>query len=116
MKNDKIKYNCFTGVIFIIVNIVAKFLMYGNETIWLNYMPPLPRNTLSPEIEIFIKSIHKMIPFIIINIFMIVIYILKMYNKKIYNKKTDFIFPITLLVIVLFLIYYLISMQYSICV
>ena len=35
---------------------------------------------------------------------------------KSYNKKTDIIFPIIILLIVLILIYFLISMQYSICV
>ena len=116
MKKDKIKYSCLSGIIFIVLNIVAKFLIYGNDTIWMNYMPPLPKNTLSPEMAIFKYSIYKLIPFIIINIFAIVIYTQKMYNKKIYNKKTDVIFSIIILLIVLILIYFLISMQYSICV
>lgn len=116
MKNDKIKYSFLSSVIFIIFNIIIKFLMYGNDTIWMNYMPPLSPNTLSPGITIFKHSIYKMIPFIIINIFAIAIYTRKMYNKKIYNKKIDVIFPILMLVIILFIIYFLISRQYSICV
>ena len=118
MKKEKIKHTCLSGIIFIVINIVAKFLIYGNDTIWLNYMPMpmLPEKTLPPGIAIFRYSIYKMIPFIIINICVIGIYTLKMYNKKIYNKKTDIIFPIIILLIVLILIYFLISMQYSICV
>ncbi len=116
MKKEKIKHTCLSGIIFIVINIVAKFLIYGNDTIWLNYMPILPEGTLSPGIAIFRYSIYKMIPFIIMNICVIGIYTLKMYNKKIYNKKTDIIFPIIMLLIVLILIYFLISMQYSICV
>lgn len=121
MKKEKIKHTCLSGIIFIVINIVAKFLIYGNNTIWLNYMPVLPAGKLSlerklpPRIAIFRYSIYKMIPFIIINICVIGIYTLKMYNKKIYNKKTDIIFPIIMLFIVLILIYFLISMQYSIC-
>ena len=116
MKKDKIKYSCLSGIIFIVLNIAAKFLIYGNDTIWMNYMPPLPKGTLSPEIEIFKYSIYKMMPFIIINVCAIAIYTRKMYTKKIYNKKIDIIFAFIILLIVLILIYYLISIQYSVCV
>lgn len=118
MKKDKIKYNCLTWIILIIFNISMKFLIYGNTAIWLNDMPTYPplEERLSPEIEIFKSSMYRMIPFLIINVCITIIYIRKMYNKKIYNKKTDIIFPIIMLLIVLILIYFLISMQYSICV
>lgn len=116
MKKDKIKYSCLSGVFFLVVNIVIKFLIYGNETIWMNYMPPLPKGTLPPEIEIFKNSIYKMIPFIIINVCAIGIYTRKMYIKKIYNEKIDLIFSFVILLIVLILMYLLISIQYRVCV
>lgn len=116
MKKDKIKYSCLSGIIFIVINIVAKFLLYGNDTIWMNYMPPLPEGTLSAGSEILKQSIYKLIPFIIINVCAISIYTLRMYTKKIYNKKTDIFFSIIILLIVLGLIYFLISAQYDVCV
>lgn len=112
----KIKCSCLTGIIFIAFNIFLKILIYGNDTIWLNYMPPLPEGTLAPEIEIFKYSIYKIIPFIIINICGITIYTRKMYTKEVYNKKTDILLSSIILLIVLGLIYFLISMQYRICV
>ena len=116
MIKNKIKYSCLSGIIFIILNIVAKFLIYGNDTIWMNYMPPLPKNTLSPEIAIFKYSMQKIYPFVIINICAIVIYTVIMYKKKVYTKVIDIIFSIIILLIVLILMYFLISNQYSICV
>lgn len=117
MKKDKIKYNCLTGIILIIVNIIVKFLIYGNTAIWLDYMPTYPpEERLSPEIEIFKSSMYKMIPFLIMNVFITIIYIRKMYNKKIYNKKTDVLFPIIIFVINLILVYFLISINYKIAV
>lgn len=112
----KIKYSSLGGIIFIIVNVILKFLIYGNDTIWMNYMPLLPSNTLSPGNAIFKYSMEKMYPFIIINIFAIVIYTVIMYNKKIYIKIIDMIFSIIILLIALVVVYYLISNQYSICV
>lgn len=87
MKKDKIKYNCLTGIILIIFNISMKFLIYGNTAIYLDYMPMLPEGTLPPEIEIFKRSMYRMIPFLIVNVCITIIYIRKMYDKKIYNKK-----------------------------
>lgn len=112
----KIKYSCLSGIIFIVINVVLKFLIYGNNEIWLDYMPPLPEGTLSPQIEIFKYSIYKIIPFIIINICAIFIYTKKMYAKEVYNKKTDILLSLIILLIVLGLIYFLISMQYVVCV
>lgn len=116
MKKDKIRYNLINGIIFIIINIVLKFFIYGNKTIWLNYMPPLLEGTLSPARAIFKYSIHKIIPFILIDICIIVIYVFKMYNRRIYNKKTDLIFPLMVLILTFILLYFLTSNQYSICV
>ena len=116
MKKDKIKYNCLIGIILIIFNISMKFLIYGNNAIWLNYMPMLPEGTLPPEIEIFKRSMYRMIPFLIINVCITIIYIRKMYNKKIYNKKTDVLFPIIILVVNLILVYFLISINYKVAV
>ena len=116
MKKDKIKYSCLSGTIFIVLNIIAKFLIYGNDTIWMNYMPPLPQGTLPPEIKIFKYSIYKMIPFIIINICAISIYMREMYTKKIYNKKIDIVFAFIILLIVFIIMFFLIRTQYRICV
>ena len=116
MKKDKINYNCFTGIILIIFNISMKFLIYGNTTMWLDGMPTYPplEERLSPEIEIFKRSMYRMIPFLIINVCITIIYIRKMYNKKIYNKKTDVLFPIIILVVNLILVYFLIIINYKI--
>ena len=117
MKKDKIKYNCLTGIILIIFNISMKFLIYGNTAIWLDDMPTYPsEERLSPEIEIFKSSMYRMIPFLIINVFIKIIYIRKMYYKKIYNKKTDVLFPIIILVVNLILVYFLIIINYKIAV
>lgn len=114
MKKDKIKYNCFTGIILIIFNISMKFLIYGKTAIWLDYMPMLPEGTLPPEIEIFKRSMYRMIPFLIVNVCITIIYIRKMYDKKIYNKKTDVLFPIIIFVVNLILVYFLISINYKV--
>ena len=114
MKKDKIKYNCLTGIILIIFNISMKFLIYGNTAIYLDYMPMLPEGTLPPEIEIFKRSMYRMIPFLIVNVCITIIYIRKMYDKKIYNKKTDVLFPIIILVVNLILVYFLISINYKV--
>ena len=114
MKKDKIKYNCLTGIILIIFNISMKFLIYGNTAIYLDYMPMLPEGTLPPEIEIFKRSMYRMIPFLIVNVCITIIYIRKMYDKKIYNKKTDVLFPIIIFVVNLILVYFLISINYKV--
>lgn len=114
MIKNKIKYSCLIGIIFIVLNIVAKILIYGNETIWLNAIPILPKGTIAPEIKIFKYSIYKLIPFVIINICGLTIYTKKMYAEKVYNKKTDILFPIIILLIVLGLIYFFISIQYEV--
>ena len=114
MKKDKIKYNCFTGIILIIFNICMKFLIYGKTAIWLDYMPMLPEGTLPPEIEIFKRSMYRMIPFLIVNACITIIYIRKMYDKKIYNKKTDVLFPIIIFVVNLILVYFLISINHKV--
>ena len=116
MKKDKIKYNCLTGIILIIFNISMKFLIYGNTAIYLDYMPMLPEGTLPPEIEIFKRSMYRMIPFLIVNVCITIIYIRKMYDKKIYNKKTDVLFPIIIFVVNLILVYFLIIINYKIAV
>ncbi len=114
MKKDKIKYNCLTGIILIIFNISMKFLIYGNTAIYLDYMPMLPEGTLPPEIEIFKRSMYRMIPFLIVNVCITIIYIRKMYDKKIYNKKTDVLFPIIILVVNLISVYFLISINHKV--
>ncbi|OKZ57214.1 MAG: hypothetical protein BHV99_02420 [Clostridium sp. 26_21] len=114
MKKDKIKYNCLTGIILIIFNISMKFLIYGNTAIYLDYMPMLPEGTLPPEIEIFKRSMYRMIPFLIVNVCITIIYIRKMYDKKIYNKKTDVLFPIIIFVVNLILVYFLISINHKV--
>ena len=114
MKKDKIKYNCLTGIILIIFNISMKFLIYGNTAIYLDYMPMLPEGTLPPEIEIFKRSMYRMIPFLIVNVCITIIYIRKMYDKKIYNKKTDVLFTIIIFVVNLILVYFLISINYKV--
>ena len=115
MKKDKIKYNCLTGIILIMVNVIAKFLIYGNTAIWLNYMPTYPpEETLASEIEIFKSSMYRMIPFLIINMCITIIYIRKMYDKKIYNKKTDVLFPIIIFIVNFILVYFLISINYKV--
>ena len=114
MKKDKIKYNCLTGIILIIFNISMKFLIYGNTAIYLDYMPMLPEGILPPEIEIFKRSMYRMIPFLIVNVCITIIYIRKMYDKKIYNKKTDVLFPIIIFVVNLILVYFLISINYKV--
>ena len=116
MKKDKIKYNCLTGIILIIFNISMKFLIYGNTAIYLDYMPMLPEGTLPPEIEIFKRSMYRMIPFLIVNVCITIIYIRKMYDKKIYNKKTDVLFAIIIFVVNLILVYFLISINYKVAV
>lgn len=79
-------------------------------------MPPLSEGKLPFATVVLNNSIYKMIPFIIIDICIVAIYTKKMYSKKIYNKKIDVLFPFIILLIVLVLIYFLISMQYRICV
>lgn len=116
MKKDKKEYNCISGIFFIVVNIIFKFILYGYEEIWCNYMPPLPERIKSPAMDLFKLSINKMIPFIIIDICAVLIYAVIMYHKKIYNKKTDIIIPIVVLALNLILLYFLIRGQYRICV
>ena len=116
MKKNKLKYSCLSGIIFITLNIIVKFLIYGYDTIWINYMPPLAEGRLPFETVVLNNSIYKMIPFVIIDICVVAIYTKKMYNNKIYNKKIDVLFPSIILLMVLVLIYFLISIQYEICV
>lgn len=112
----KKKYNLVYGVSFVLINILAKFLVFGNKEIWFNNMPGPGRNFYYGFKDFLQLSIPNLIPFIIIGGVVTILFELILYRKNIFNKKSDAIIPIIIFIITDIVLLYLFISQCKICV
>ena len=59
-------YNLVYGVTFVLINLLAKFLIFGNKEIWFNNMPGPGRKHYYGFNDFLQLSIQKLIPFILV--------------------------------------------------
>ena len=86
----KKKYNLIYGIAFVLINLFAKFLIFGNKEIWFNNMPPA---VYYYGFNDFLQvSIQISIPFIIIGGLLTILYEIISYRKKCLIKKVMLLF------------------------
>lgn len=112
----KKKYNLIYGIAFVLINLFAKFLIFGNKEIWFNNMPGPGRDYYYGFKDFLQLSILKLIPFILIGGLVTILYEIISYRKKIFNKKSDAIIPIIIFIITDIVILFLFVSQCKICV
>ncbi len=92
-------YNLVYGVTFVLINLLAKFLIFGNKEIWFDNMPGSGREHYYGFNDFLQLSIQKLIPFILVGGLITIVFELILYRKKIFNKKSDAIIPILVYII-----------------